>query len=234
MASPDHMRDPARATDAPGRILPGIVVGLTAEARIARRTGWRVEVGGGTPSGAAMAAERLIAKGVSGLVSFGLAGGLSPLLAAGQIIVPSSVVVEGQVLSTDPALADRLGGLSGHVLLAGPGVVATVAAKQVAHVVSAADAIDLESGAVALAASRHGLPFAVLRAICDPAHRELPPAALVALDGGGAIGLVRVLVSVLSHPSQIPALLQLARDAAGARRALLGRVSQIGRAEHGQ
>ena len=213
---------------------PGIVVGLTAEARIARRTGWPVEVGGGTPSGAAIAAERLIAQGVSGLVSFGLAGGLSPLLLAGQIIVPSSVTVEGQVLAVDPALADRLGGLSGHEMLAERGIVATAAEKQVVHTVSAADAIDLESGAVALAASRHGIPFAILRAICDPAHRDLPPAALVALDGGGAIGFVRVMVSVLSHPGQIPALLRLATDAAAARRALLERVGRIRRIEYQQ
>ena len=211
--------------------LPGIVVGLTAEARIARRTGWPVEVGGGTPSGAAMAAERLIAQGVSGLVSFGLAGGLSPLLLAGQIIVPSSVDVEGQVLEADPGLAHRLGGLSGHVLLAGRGIAATAAEKQVVHVVSAADAIDLESGAVALAAARHGVPFAILRAICDPAHRDLPPAALVALDSGGAIGFVRVLVSVLSHPGQIRALIRLAGDAAAARRTLMDRADWIRRAD---
>ncbi len=181
-----------------------------------------------------MAAERLIAQGVSGLVSFGLAGGLSPLLVAGQVIVPSSVTVEGQVLAADPGLADRLGGLSGHMLLAGHGIVATAAEKQVVHVVSAADAIDLESGAVALAASRHGVPFAILRAICDPAHRDLPQAALVALDGGGAIGFVRVMVSVLSHPSQIPTLLRLANDATAARRGLLDRVAMIRGAEGGE
>ncbi len=181
-----------------------------------------------------MAAERLIAQGVSGLVSFGLAGGLSPLLVAGQVIVPSSVTVEGQVLAADPALADRLGGLSGHMLLAGHGIVVTAAEKQVVHVVSAADAIDLESGAVALAASRHGVPFAILRAICDPAHRDLPPAALVALDGGGAIGFVRVMVSVLSHPGQIPTLLRLANDATAARRGLLDRVAMIREAEGGE
>ena len=73
----------------------------------------------------------------------------------------------------------------------------------------------------------HGLPFAVLRVICDPAERDLPPAALAALDASGAIGLARVVRSVIGRPGQLPALLRLAADAAAARRALARRVAAI-------
>ena len=45
-------------------------------------------------------------------------------------------------------------------------VLATVAAKQAAHA-AGADAVDLESAAVARVAARHGLPFAVLRAVAS-------------------------------------------------------------------
>jgi adenosylhomocysteine nucleosidase len=90
-----------------------------------------------------------------------------------------------------------------------------------------ADAIDLESGAVAEVAEQHNVPFAVQRAICDPADRDLPPAALAALDRKGTIGLMRVLASILVHPSQLPSLLALAADAARARRALMGRVAAL-------
>jgi adenosylhomocysteine nucleosidase len=65
------------------------------------------------------------------------------------------------------------------------------------------------------------LPFAVLRAVCDPAQRGLPPAALATLDAGGGIRFARVLGSVAARPWQIPALLRLALDAALARRALM-------------
>ncbi|MDR3530287.1 MAG: hypothetical protein P4L90_07030, partial [Rhodopila sp.] len=85
-----------------------------------------------------------------------------------------------------------------------------------------AHAIDLESGAMARVAEAHGLPFIVVRAICDPAERDLPPAALVALDPEGGIGLIPVLRSVLKQPNQLPGLLALARDAGRARRALIG------------
>jgi adenosylhomocysteine nucleosidase len=70
-------------------------------------------------------------------------------------------------------------------------------------------------------AAEHGLPFAVVRAICDPAERDLPAAALIALDQKGAIGLLRVLGSLLRQPSQLPSLLGLARDTARAQRTLI-------------
>ena len=94
--------------------------------------------------------------------------------------------------------------------------------------VGRAAAIDLESGAVARAAISHNLPFAILRVICDPAERDLPPAALTALNNQGAIGLLRVIGSLFANPRQFPALMTLAADAAAARQALAARVAAIG------
>jgi len=107
-------------------------------------------------------------------------------------------------------------------VLAGDAVAADAAAKRALFATTAAQAIDLESGGVARVADLHGLPFAVVRAICDPAERDLPPAALVALDRAGAIGFLAVLRSVARRPGQIPGLLALGRDAARARRGLQG------------
>ncbi|OJW26043.1 MAG: hypothetical protein BGO51_08200 [Rhodospirillales bacterium 69-11] len=114
------------------------------------------------------------------------------------------------------------------MLLAPAAIVATAADKRALHAATGAHVVDLESGAVAQAATAAGLPFAILRAVCDPAERDLPPAALAALDRSGAIGLARVIGSVLTRPGQLPALLTLARDAAAARRALLAQVGQVG------
>jgi adenosylhomocysteine nucleosidase len=193
----------------------GVVTGLAAEGRVARPLGM-VEVGGGLPAGAAAAAERLVARGARALLSFGLAGGLDPALPAGALVAPAEVIGHAARHAADPAL---LGGGAGAVL-AGDAVLASVEAKRAAFAATGALAVDLESGAVARVAARHGLPFAVLRAVCDPAGRALPPAALAALDARGAIGAWRVLASVLAHPGQVPALLALAGDAARARRAL--------------
>ena len=199
----------------------GFVVGLAAEARIARLLG-PVMIGGGTPEGAAIAAETLVAQGVVGLVSFGLAGGLDPARRPGDILIPAAI----RLGTVDFPTADLLGSAAG-IMLAGDKIVSTAAEKRRLFETTGAAAIDLESGAVALTARRHKLPFAVLRAICDPAERDLPPAALAALDQQGAIGLWRVLVSIAAEPGQLPDLIALARDAARARRALLKTVQRM-------
>ena len=112
-------------------------------------------------------------------------------------------------------------------MASGGEVVATVGAKRALHVRTGAAAVDLESAAVADAAGRHAVPFAALRAICDPANRTLPRAALLALDERGRIGVWRVAAAALARPGELPALFALAADAARARRALVGRVDAI-------
>ncbi len=203
-----------------------MVVGLAAEGRIARGLGM-VDVGGGLPAGAAAAAERLVAKGVSALLSFGLAGGLDPGLRAGALVIPAEVLVGRTALTADASLREKFGAVTARLLLAGERIAPDAAAKRALFAESGAAAIDLESGAVALAAARHGLPFAVVRAVCDPAGTNLPPAALAALDAGGAIGLLRVLGSVARRPGQIGDLLRLAQDARLARRTLVTAVRRF-------
>ncbi len=205
----------------------GIVVGIAAEARIARRLGWPVAIGGGTPEGARLAALRLADRGAGALVSFGLVGGLDPSLRPGDLVVAEAVLVGGTRMAVDPALARRLGGATGHVVLAGEQVIADCATKRRLWQETGCAAVDLESGAVAGAAAARGLRFAVLRAVCDPAERSLPPAALLALSGDGRIRPALVLLSLARQPGQVSALLALARDAAAARRVLAGRATAV-------
>jgi adenosylhomocysteine nucleosidase len=208
----------------------GVVVGLAAEARIARRFGWPVAVGGGTAAGAEHAAQRLVNEGAEALVSFGLAGGLDPTLRPGALIVPSAVIARDARYATDPALSGVLGGMTPHHVLGADRIVASAEEKRRFRDRTGAAAVDLESGAVARLAALHGLPFAVLRAICDPANGTLPPAVAAALDARGAVHVWRVLGSVTAQPRQIPALLALAANAVAARRSLLGRVRLLARA----
>ncbi len=155
------------------------------------------------------------------MISFGLAGGLDPALRPGEVIVPQTVLSDGVTRQADRSLADRFGGLTTHTILGGRDIAATAVGKRRIQGLTQAHAIDLESGAVAATAAAHGLPFVVVRAICDPAERDLPPAALFALDPGGAIAPWRVIRSVFGDPRQIAPLLALARDARTARTALL-------------
>jgi adenosylhomocysteine nucleosidase len=197
----------------------GTVTGLTSEARIARVIG-DVEVGGGTPWGAEVAAERLVSRGATALVSFGLCGGLDPALRAGDLVIPLAVLETGASYPTDPALSQGAGGWFGGLLLATETLVVTREAKRRLFGMTRAAAVDLESGAVARVAARHGLRFTVIRAVCDPAGRTLPPASMNALDRAGAVKYGRVMRSIAGRPSQLPELFGLARDAMAARRTL--------------
>ena len=180
-----------------------------------------MQTGGGTPAGGVAAATRLIQQGATALVSFGLAGGLDPSLRPGTLIVASHVLSDGEALPADGALAALFGGASGHTILAGTRVVADAIAKQRLFAATGAHAVDLESGPVGRIAIAHGLPFAAVRAICDPAKRTLPPAALVALNPAGRIGPMHLIRSIVQQPRQIGGLLALAWDAARARRVLI-------------
>jgi hopanoid-associated phosphorylase len=200
----------------PGASEPlGIVTGLATEAGLARRLG-RALAGGGTPAGAETAARQLALQGVAGLISFGFAGGLDPALRAGDLVIPATVRSNGRDYPTTPT---RWGAPHG-TLLAGEDPAATIAEKRRLFATTGAIAIDLESGAVARVATEYGLPFAVLRAISDPATCPIPPAALTALNPDGTIALLAVLASLARHPGQLPALLTLARHTAAARHTL--------------
>jgi adenosylhomocysteine nucleosidase len=204
-----------------------LLVGFAAEARVARLSGWRVAIGGGTTAGAARMARRLIDAGATGIVSFGLAGGLDPALPAGALIVAKAVAVNGTIWPTDPRLNARLGGTTGHLCLGLDRVVASADEKRHLSRETGASLVDMESGAIATVAAEAGVPFAVLRAVCDRADRTLPPAALVALDTAGRLAVARLAMSVLSSPVQLVALFGLARDAAAARRALRSRAIRM-------
>jgi len=197
----------------------GIVVGLKAEARLVSHLG-RTEIGGGEPAGAAKAARRLLEQGADTLLSFGLAGGLDPALPPGHLVIPRAVLCGGIRYETQPQET----GPTIDLLLGGTAILATVAEKRAAWLSTGAAAVDLESGAVARIAAEAGVQLRVIRAICDPAERALPPAARLALDPSGRIGLLRVARSVATQPSQIPSLLRLARDARRARSTLLSAI----------
>ena len=196
----------------------GVVVGIEIEAEIAAPLGL-VEIGGGTAAGAEEAVMRLLHQDVDGLLSFGFAGGLSPVLEAGDLVVPEAVLVDGLHLGTDPALASRFARRRGVILGAGT-VIGSVAARRATHAATGAVAVDLESGPVAAAAHVAKLPFAVVRAICDAWDRELPRVVATALDGSGRIAGSRVARGLLRHPGEVFALIDLAFDARRAKRTL--------------
>lgn len=212
----------------------GIVVGMRSEARLAEpllACDWiaGIEIGGGHAEGGRAAAQRLLAGGADGLISFGLAGGLVDAMPAGALLCPQAVVVDGATLDCDAGLAARLAvsGAQGGVLLHSERVVTAASEKRALGARHGCVALDMESGAVAGAAKAAGIGFAVLRAVCDPVSRDLPDAAAAALDAGGGVAAGRLALAVLRRPATLVALIGLGRDAHRGQAALRAAVAGI-------
>ncbi|OLL31934.1 hypothetical protein BTH42_09910 [Burkholderia sp. SRS-W-2-2016] len=227
---------------AAGRLPVIVVTGMAFEARIARGDGSDgVEV---VYAARADLLERAltaaVARGAAGIVSFGTAGGLAPELEPGALIVADAVHGPNGRIATDVdwtamiAAAVNAGGLGARVRRGSTAAVAapliTAADKSALHTSTGALAVDMESHIAGATAAAHGLPFAVCRAIVDPAWRTLPPAATAGLRDDGTTALGPILRELLRQPSQLGALLKLAADARAARTTLVEARRALGEA----
>lgn len=213
----------------------GVLTGLDAEARLLRGHGEGgaliVACTGANPRRAREEVGRLLSQGATALVSFGLAGGLSPALRAGDLVLAERVVLpEGRSVATDAAWrqavlarAELFREASGGAVAGVDRLLVTTEEKRLAAA-SGAVAADMESHAVALAAQEADVPFVVLRAVSDPAGQALPSVARVALKPGGRVDTGAVAMALVRRPSEWPAVLRLALDTRAAMATLRGAV----------
>ena len=159
-------------------------------------------------------------RGVRGIISFGVAGGLAPGLAAGSCLVARAVVTrQGQRFETDRKWTQKLSASVNAPIVDVLGVDEAIlhsTAKRALHVSTGAVAVDMESHIAARVAARHALPFAVFRVVADPAESQLPHAAMVGMRRDGTLAVSAVLRSLLRDPRQFPALMRTALDARAA------------------
>jgi adenosylhomocysteine nucleosidase len=219
----------------------GIVAALAAESRplgagsrgpdgaVTLADGTLLILSGVGLSAAADAARRLAAAGARALVSWGMAGGLDPALAAGTLVLPAEIISpEGSSFTTAPDWRERVSGAIAAQLPVCCGRLLTcrealrsVAAKALAFRETAAVAVDMESSAIAEVAAAERLPFLAVRAIVDGAADEVPTAALnAATVGTGALRIGRLLAALARTPGELPSLIRLAGRYRSARRAL--------------
>ena len=219
----------------------GIVSALAAEARplgpTAQRRGALASLADGTllavsgigASAAAGGARALIDAGATALISWGMAGGLDPALAAGTILLPSEVISRaGTALMTARYWRERLSAaLTAHRLVAcgklltSSRAILSIADKAAAFRDTGAAAVDMESLAVAEVAGSHELPFIAVRVIVDTAADILPRAVMAAARGSGQLPLGRLLASLARSPGDLAALIRLAPRYRAARHSLL-------------
>jgi hopanoid-associated phosphorylase len=202
-------------TDAPALL---VVTGLQREAAIAEGTGVATLCSGGKPD---ILARRLDAQRppLGGVLSFGLAGGLSPDLKSGDIVVASHVLHGDERHVADQRWLDAILRATSNEIrikrgtLYGSNKVVTSAADKAAlHARSGAIAIDMESHIAGEYARKHGISFAAIRAVSDPAERRLPDIATNALTPDGDVDLLKVMGGLLRRPDQLPMLVAAGID----------------------
>jgi len=165
---------------------------------------------------AARAAEQLLeAEPLDHLIVVGIAGGVGPAVAIGDLVVPE-LVVDGASGQTYPPAP--LAGLPNRGILqtsdefvAEPDRVARLVARGVV-------AVDMETASIAAVCTRRNCAWSVVRAISDRAG-ELPTDILGLVKPDGSPDFRAAAHYILTHPNQIPMLLRLARDSGRAARA---------------
>lgn len=198
-------------------------VGLAFEAKIAAASGVQV-VCRTAGSELEAIADSAVRQGYRGMISFGVAGGLASQLRAGDWIVASSIREEHTVRQTDAVWSRKLlGMIDGAIHAPIVGVdspIAEPAKKRELYRATGAAAVDMESHVVARVAAKHKLAFAALRVVVDPAHRAVPPAALIDMRPDGRPNVSAMLREVMTRPSQLSPLARIAVDAFTARAAM--------------
>jgi adenosylhomocysteine nucleosidase len=200
------------------------VAGLALEARIAAGAGTRV-VCAGNGSTLATSLGSNIAKDCCGLISFGVAGGLSPHLHTGTCVVGSAILSDSTRFMTNRnwshSLLQAIPSAVYGIILGVPVPIARSETKRRLHVETGAVAVDMESHVVARVAGARGLPMAAVRVITDSASQGLPQSAVVAMRPDGTVDLVSMIRHLMREPRELPMLLWTGFEALGALAVLL-------------
>lgn len=142
------------------------------------------------------------------LLSAGLAAGLDPRLAVGDVVGATEIVGGEGAIRCAPC--PPVAGMTRAAVAATERVLVTPAQKEALRVATGAAAADMESLAIARIAQAAAIPFFAVRAISDAARDPLPLDFEACRDPAGDLDLRRLLLHLLQRPASVPALLRFA------------------------
>lgn len=181
------------------------------------------------------AAELLVSKGATQLMSWGCAAALSPDLKMGDLVLADSLISQnGDEISVHPiwhqhaknVLGIQIAAYKG-ALIASHNIVSTAQAKADLFAKTGAIALDMESDAIAKVAQHYAIPFLAIRAIADPASMDLPAAVENALNENGEVAVTRIIKSLVFNPKELPHLIQIGQYFQIAKRTLSSVAKQL-------
>ena len=186
-----------------------LVTGTRREAGLVKEPGVRAIAGGSSAAGL-VKALRAAAPGAAGIISFGMAGGIDPALAPGDVVIGTGLT------GAFPCGCDRAWVLALQAMMPrarlglvhADGRLFSAAGQKAGQGASGAIAVDMESHIAGAIAAEFGLPFAVLRCISDGAEAGLPPAIAVSMKPDGGVAYGAVIGSLLRQPGQVPAMIR--------------------------
>ena len=181
------------------------------------------------------AAELLVSKGATQLMSWGCAAALSPDLKMGDLVLADSLLSsDGLETAVNATWHQHAKNILGSTVVAYKGalfnsnkLVSTAEEKQAIYAKTGAIALDMESGAIAEVAQHYALPFLAIRAIADPASMDLPLAVSKALNENGEVEISKIIASLVFNPKEIPHLIQLGQYFQLAKRTLSSIAKQL-------
>lgn len=203
----------------PHRLDSIVRIGLVGRELLLARTGMG-------PDTAETVARRLFSEApVAAALSVGVAAGLSPLLQAGDLIVGDRAILHrgsggtSQSFCCDARLQEwalTLVRESGSRHSLGPivtveQILPTADEKRRLAAESGAMAVDMESAAIASAASARAVPFLAIRAILDPVEEDLKIAFDQFLNRRGEPQWLSLAWYLLAHPPALSRLVGLGR-----------------------
>jgi adenosylhomocysteine nucleosidase len=172
-------------------------------------------VAGMGPVHAARAMEAVAGEAYSLCIPAGFAGSLRAELNVGDVVIPAVVRQAGGANSVpcNPRLVEAgidAGGKGIETMVSCDHVATTVAEKS--QLGESAEAVDMESFSVLVAAQRRGISAVVARVISDRHDQALPIDLSTTVDERGQVSTGRVLKMVAGSPGQISALMKLGRE----------------------